>query len=432
MRSIWENENNLPSFEPQKQEIKTDVLIIGGGLAGVLCAYELRQAGVDCCLIESERVCRGVTANTTAKITSQHGFVYAKLQRRFGDEKARLYWQANQEALERYRQLCNEIDCEFEEQDNAVYALYDPKTALDEANALQQLHIPAQYTDTLPLPLPIKGALIFKKQAQFHPLKFVAGIAKDLPIYEHTRAIAYEGDGTVLTDRGRIHASRIVVTTHFPIFNKHGCYPLKLYQHRSYVLGLERVPRLSGMYVDEDLKGLSFRWHNEVLLLGGGSHRTGKQGGNWAQLSAFARRQFPESRPVCRFATQDCMTLDDVPYIGQYSPRTPRLYVATGFNKWGMTSAMVAARLLRDQLCGQDNPYTALFSPSRTILRPQLAVNVAESVKHLLTPKRPRCPHLGCALTWNSREHSWDCPCHGSRFDENGHLLEGPATDDLT
>ena len=185
------------------------------------------------------------------------------------------------------------------------------------------------------------------------------------------------------------------------------------------------------MYVDEDRKGLSFRDVGEYLLLGGGAHRTGKQGGNWAELAAFARRRYPDFRTVRRFAAQDCMTLDGMPYIGQYSPRTPQLYVATGFNKWGMTSSMVAARLLCDLLTDRPSPYTALFSPARSVLRPQLAINIAESTKNLLTPTAPRCPHLGCALKWNSREHSWDCPCHGSRFDEDGHLLDGPATDDL-
>ena len=124
------------------------------------------------------------------------------------------------------------------------------------------------------------------------------------------------------------------------------------------------------------------------------------------------------------------MTLDGVPYIGLYSRGTDGLYTVTGFNKWGMTSSMAAASLLTDLALGRKNPYGSLFSPSRTMLRPQLAVNTLESALGLLTPTTPRCPHMGCALKYNAAEHSWDCPCHGSRFGEDGALIDNPATDD--
>ncbi len=204
-----------------------------------------------------------------------------------------------------------------------------------------------------------------------------------------------------------------------------------MYQHRSYVLALENAKPVGGMYVDEYEKGLSFRDCGDLLLLGGGDHRTGKKGGNWTELENFAAKYYPSAKIKYRWATQDCMTLDGVPYIGRYSENTPNMYVATVFNKRGMTSSMVAASLLTDLVRGKYNPYAKLFSPSRTILRPQLAVNAVEAVGNLLTPTAPRCPHLGCALKWNSAEHSWDCPCHGSRFDENGSLLNNPATGDI-
>ena len=132
-----------------------------------------------------------------------------------------------------------------------------------------------------------------------------------------------------------------------------------------------------------------------------------------------------------RWATQDCMSLDGVPYIGRYSAKTPNLYVATGFNKWGMTNAMAAASLLTDLVLGRDDPYTDLFSPSRSILRPQLAVNSLEAVANLMTPTKPRCPHLGCALKYNPAEHSRDCPCHGSRFTSDGKLIDNPSTGNI-
>ena len=205
-----------------------------------------------------------------------------------------------------------------------------------------------------------------------------------------------------------------------------------MYQHRSYVIALENAPNVHGMYVDEAQNGMSFRNFENLLLIGGGDHRTGKQGGNWQELRTFARQHYPNASEKYCWATQDCMTLDGVPYIGAYSAGTPDLYVATGFNKWGMTSSMVSAMILCDLVQEKQNPYAEAFSPSRTILRPQLAVNAWEAVVNLLTPSAKRCPHLGCALKWNPYEHTWDCPCHGSRFTKNGRLIDNPATGDLT
>ena len=218
------------------------------------------------------------------------------------------------------------------------------------------------------------------------------------------------------------------MATHFPILNKHGGYFLRLYQSRSYVLARENAQDVNGMYLDEREGGLSFRTYEGRLLLGGGGHRTGKQGDGWKGLESFVRTHYPEADIVCHWAAQDCMSLDGVPYIGPYSRATPGLYVATGFNKWGMTSSMAAAMVLRDLVQGRENPFAPVFSPARSSLHPQLAVNALASAANLLKPTAPRCPHLGCALNWNPEERSWDCPCHGSRFAENGKLLDGPAT----
>ena len=220
------------------------------------------------------------------------------------------------------------------------------------------------------------------------------------------------------------------MATHFPFLNKHGSYFLKLYQHRSYVLALKNAQGVDGMYVDADLKGLSFRNYGDLLLLGGGSHRTGKQGGGYAELITVADRYYPKATVQTRFATQDCMSLDGIPYIGQYSKNTPELLVATGYNKWGFTSAMAAAEMLCKQIQGETSQSSGIFSPSRRILQPQLAVNGIESAFNLLTPTVPRCPHMGCALKYNDQEHTWDCPCHGSRFTQDGKLIDNPATDD--
>ena len=427
--SLWNETVQLPKFPRLERELRTDVLIIGGGLTGLLCAWMLTRADVDCTLVEAGRICGGVSGNTTAKITTQHGLLYHKLIREFGTEKAKLYWAANHAALQRYLELSREIDCDLEKKSSYVYSTASPWKLEQELAACQTLGIPCGYVKDIPLPIKTVGGVCFPNQAQFHPLKFAAGLVGKLNIFENTPVRAFDGRH-VITPRCGITASRIIVATHFPIFNKHGAYFMKMYQHRSYVTALKGAPIPDGMYVDESSAGLSFRGWGDRLLLGGGSHRTGKRGGAWRELEDFAARHYPGAQETARWAAQDCMTLDGVPYIGEYSPATPDLYVATGFNKWGMTSAMIAAESLCDMVLGRQNDYAEVFAPSRTILRPQLAANILSSCVHLLTPTVPRCPHMGCALTWNPHERSWDCPCHGSRFSKDGQLLDGPAAGD--
>ncbi len=397
-------------------------------MAGLLCAYFLKKNNIDCALVEENRICGGVTGNTTAKITAQHGEIYHKLSQKFGAEQAALYYKANAAALEEYRLLCKKIDCDFEIGSSYLYRRGDVGKLEEEMLALEKIGVPAQWVKQTELPFPVAGAICMPEQAQFHPLKFLKSIVKELPIYEHTAVRSFDGKH-YHTDLGTIYAEQTVVATHFPMWNKHGLYPIKLYQDRSYVLALENAPHLSGMYRDADPKGLSFRSAGEYLLLGGGSHRTGKKGEGWQD--AAAKQCYPQSKIAFRWATQDCMTLDGMPYIGRYSKNTPNLYVATGFHKWGMTGSMVAAELIADLIQGRENPYEDLFSPSRSMLHPQLAVNAFEAVVHLLKPTVPRCPHMGCALKWNSREHSWDCPCHGSRFSQEGKRLNNPADGDI-
>ena len=429
MESIW-MDGQLPHFAPLQQDIRTDVLVIGGGMAGILCAHMLKEAGVDCVVAEATRIGHGITKNTTAKITAQHGLIYHKLLKKLGMEKARMYLGANLDALERFRALCPSLDCVYTPEDNLIYSREDKQKLEQELEALQLLGYRAELTEHLPLPFSTVGAVKFPRQAQFHPLKFLSTIAKDLTVFENT-PVRELGKYTARTDHGTIHAENIIVATHFPFLNKHGAYFLKLYQQRSYVLSLEPSPVLRGMYLDEAENGYSFRTHGNALLLGGGGHRTGKSGGGWWELEEFARTHYPECRITHRWATQDCMSLDGIPYIGPYSNHTPGLYVATGFNKWGMTSSMAAARLLTDMITGMDNPYAPVFAPSGRILRPQLALNAAHAIGNLLSFSPKRCPHMGCALRWNPQEHSWDCPCHGSRFEADGTLIDNPAAGDL-
>ena len=428
--SLWNESTILPSFEKLKKDEKTDVLIIGGGMAGLLCARLLCDAGIDCIVAEAEKIASGVTRHTTAKITAQHGLIYAEMLEKSGMETARAYLAANESAIREYKKMCKNTACDFEEKDSFVYSKNDREKIANEIRALNSMGFPAEAVKKIPIPVKVAGAVRFPCQAQFNPLKFISSISGDLRIFENTKIIKIKKT-TAFTDRGTIEAKKIIVATHFPFINSHGSYFLKMYQERSFVIALEGAPDVHGMYIDGEQGGLSFRNYDGLLLLGGGSRRTGKEGCGWDMLSDFAHANYPKSKIKYSFATQDCMTLDGIPYIGKYSAFTDNLYVATGFNKWGMTSSMLSAMILRDIIIGKDNKYAKVFSPSRSIFHRKLAANIFESGRNLLTFSKTRCTHLGCALKFNSAEHTWDCPCHGSRFTEEGKIIDNPATKDL-
>lgn len=428
-KSVWVDAAKMPAFESQKEDIKTDVLIIGGGLCGLLCAYRLHQAGVDYALAEGNKIAMGITKNTTAKITLLHGVVYSKLLGDYGREKAQMYMYASQNALTEYEKMCRNIDCDYGKKTSYTYSLTDRAKIEKEVQAINELGLEAGFEENLQLPFETAGAVKLENQAQFNPLMFLSQIAKGLNIYEDTFVQEFT-PGYVTTNKGKIYADKIIVTTHFPFLNKHGSYFLKLYQHRSYVCAFENAPDLKGMYVDECDKGMSFRNYGDLLFVGGGGHRTGKQSGAWNSIVEFAEKYYPNVKMKYQWATQDCMSLDRIPYIGKYSKSVPNMYVATGFNKWGISSSMVASMVLSDMVQGIKNDFADVFSPQRSMVKPQLFVNGFEAMANLITPAKKRCPHMKCALKWNKAEHTWDCPCHGSRFEETGKIIDNPATGD--
>jgi len=429
MKSIWMEDIKRPHFEQLEGDMKTDVLIIGGGMAGIMCAYMLKKSGISNILVEADEICHGVTGNTTAKITLEHGLIYDKIIRKYGQEAAACYIKAQQTAIDYFGEICKGIDCDYKNSDSYVYSVNNREEIEREVEAYHRLGCSVEFCESANIPVKIAGAVKVPNQAQFNPLKFCFSIASELDIYENTKVLELFKGGAV-TNRGKIYAKKIIVATHFPFLNKHGGYFLKMYQHRSYAIALEKTKLPDGMYVDADIKGLSFREYNGLLILGGGSHRTGKKGGNWQELRAFAKENYPDAKEIAFWATQDCMTLDSIPYIGKYSKNTQDLYVATGFNKWGMTNSLISAIILTDMIMGKESDFAKVFDPDRSILHTQLFANIAETTINLLTPTVPRCPHLGCALKYNPYERSWDCPCHGSRFTESGKLIENPATGD--
>lgn len=427
--SLWNDTISLPTFQKLESDINTDVLIIGGGIAGILTAYFLKEQGVDCVLVEKNRICCGNTSNTTAKITSGHGFIYSEIMKNFDIYTAKQYLEANNYALEKYKNIAKNFDCDFEIKDNYVFSS-DIKKIQEEINTLNRMKCEFEYVEKLDLPIQTVGAIKFKNQAQFHPLKFINSIIKDLNIYENT-FIREIKDNLALTDRYKINANKIIITTHFPFLNKYGCYFLKQYQHRSYVVGIETKKLVNGMYVSNENNGFSFRNYKNLLLIGGGGHRTGKNGGNYRIIEDLIKDKFSDAKIKYRWAAQDCISLDSMPYIGNYSKNTSNLYVASGFNKWGMTGSMISAILLTDKILNNENQFFDVFDPARKTVKKQVLLNVSESFVNLINPIGKRCPHMWCTLKWNEIEHSWDCPCHGSRFDKKGQIIENPANQNL-
>lgn len=428
MESIWQKNHDQKRYPVLKGNVRTQVLVIGGGMAGVLCARKLQEAGKDVILAEANRIGSGITAKTTAVLTAQHDFLYQDMIKRFDEHTAKAYLHANLDAVKKFRTMSKEIPCDFENIPSLQFTANEPARLQKEVQTVRNLGYEAKFAEA-PWFLEAAAAVEYPNMAQFHPLKFIIGAAKGLRIFENSPVRKIEGSTAVL-DRGTVKAEQIVVTTHFPFINRRGLYFMKLYQNRSYVLALENAPDPGVTVAELEGQGIYLRRYGDLLLLGGGDHRTGKKGGGFTFLRDYAQTHFPKARGKYAWANQDCMSLDGLPYVGLYSPNMPNVYVATGFNAWGMTNSMVAAQLITDQIRGKENPLTQAFRPDRSVLHKQLFCNIGETAANFLIPTTRRCTHLGCALRWNPQEHSWDCPCHGSRFTEEGKLLDTPAQKD--
>ena len=438
--SIWHKSVRLPEFPPLSGDARVHTAVIGGGIAGLLTAHLLRLRGVSVLVLEADRICSGQTGRTTAKITSQHDLIYAELTQRLGQDAAAGYARANEEAVAAYLRMIDEgrIDCGLTRCDAYLYSTTETDVLRQEASAAARLGLPAEFTRETELPFPIAGAVRFQGQARFHPLKFLRAIVEGLDIREHTRVLSVEDD-LIHTDRGTVRAEHIVFACHYPFVNVPGWYFARMHQERSYVLALKSPWLPQDVHLGVDGDGLSLREAEGLLLLGGGGHRTGenKEGGQYAALRDAARTLLPGCVEVGCWSAQDCVTVDRIPCIGQYARAQPRWYVATGFAKWGMTSAMVAAQLLSGMIAGDAPDWADVFSPQRPVIAADNMKPLLNEAGHVVrslarVSPAPRCAHLGCELSWNPDEESWDCPCHGSRFTPEGRLLDGPAQTALT
>lgn len=470
-----------------------DAVVIGAGIAGLTTAVLLKKEGLKVALLEARRVAAGATGYTTAKITSLHGLTYAKLVKEQGEEKARRYAEASEAAIEQIAAFVKveAIECGFERLPAVTYT-EDPDRVGDidaEVEAARTLGLPAKLVTRTDLPWEIRSGVLFENQAQFHPRQYALGLAQIVDgggsrVFEETRALDIEqedGKASVQTEHGVITADHVVQATHLPFHDPAGLFA-KASPTRSYCLAVQidgHVPQ--SMYLSADNPVRSLRPHRvdgtEYLLIGGEGHKVG-QGDftttRYAKLEAWAKARFNVKTVDFRWSAQDYMPADDMPYIGRLSPRSDRLWVATGFKKWGMTAGTAAGRILSDLITGRENPWSEVFDSTRLDLGPSASKLIKENsnvakrfvsdrLSSLVAPDinslkpgegaivragrdkvaayrevggmmkavSPLCTHMGCVVSFNDAEETWDCPCHGSRFDTDGNILEGPATKPL-
>jgi glycine/D-amino acid oxidase-like deaminating enzyme/nitrite reductase/ring-hydroxylating ferredoxin subunit len=493
--SIWVATTPGTAYPQLAGDVEVDVAVVGAGITGITAAILLKRAGKTVALLDSKRIVRGATGYTTAKVTSGHGVVYGQLTDAFGEDGARVYAESNQAAIERIAELASNggIDCDFERKDNYVIAEQTEERGQieQEAEAMRKLGLPASFVTETPLPYDVAGAVRLENQAQFHPRKYLLGLAETIPgdgshVFENTRArFVNQGERCVVeTEAGNVRAADVILATHMPFMDR-GLFFAKAHPHRSYAVAapIDAAKAPDGMFINAGTPTRSVRTIRDgdrlLIQTGGQGHKPGPadedESERYDVLEAFLREHWPEAGDVeYRWSTQDYMSVDRVPYIGRLSRRSKHVFVATGFNKWGMTSGTVAAELLSDAVLARENRWAGLYDSKRLNARAAagkfvkenastgfrfLAQRLARAEKrspaeldpgegailrvsglkravykdesgrvHVLSPV---CRHLWCYVEWNEAERSWDCPCHGSRYTGEGRVIQGPTVQDL-
>jgi glycine/D-amino acid oxidase-like deaminating enzyme/nitrite reductase/ring-hydroxylating ferredoxin subunit len=495
-RSLWIETTPETAYPPLEGELEVDVVVVGAGITGVTTAWLLKREGLRVALVDMRRVGEGTTGYTTAKLTVGHNLIYADLANKHGEETARAYATSNQWAIGRLEELVlgEGIDCDWEPASNYVYT--EDETRLsdlkDELEAARRAGISAELTADTDLPFPVLGAIRIDSQAQFHPRKFLQGLAEKIigdgsHVFERTLVEdvrSDDGQCAVLTEQGRLQAGYVVLATHLPFLDR-GLFFAKAHPQKSYAIAaqIEQAQAPRGMYISAEQPTRSIRSTpgssgSRFLILGGEGHKPGRDDDTrrrYESLERFLRERFDSGDVEHRWSTHDYVPLDRLPYIGRLRRSDERLLIAAGFAKWGLTKAVVAAAITSDAIMGRDNPWASVYNANRFSFKSSARKFAIENAKvaawfigdrvrrrggadevqalqpgdgkvvwmggrHLAVHRdengqlhalSARCTHLGCLVGWNRADRTWECPCHGSQFAADGTLHQGPATEPL-
>lgn len=496
--SLWISGTKKTNYQTLEKDDKADVCVIGGGIVGAITAYLLTKKGLNVIVLEKDKLCMGVTANSTAKLTSQHGLFYKYLYDEYGADFAKLYLESNENGIKLAEEIIqNEnIDCDFEKKDSYVFAttITELEKVKKELNTLNKLGFDAEYVEKIEIPADnVLGAIKFKNQAQFNARKYTLQLFEKTSnlgakIYENSKVEKIEKMGenySISVGKNEVTAKYVVIATHYPIKNFPGVYFSKIYQDKTYVIAVdigENKKTIDGMFIQSCEPVISFRTakynEKELLIVAGSGHKTGQPNSkiedNFINLENYIKKYYPNSKIMFKWSTEDCITLDKIPYIGKFSNLLSNMYVATGFKKWGMSTSHVAGKIITDLILNNKNKYADIYKATR--LNPiknikELGNMIKESTNSLVLNKlkpintefkdiklgeggiveidgekvgiykrqdgeifavKPYCGHLGCLISWNNLEKTWDCPCHGSRYDYMGNIITEPTVKGLS
>lgn len=419
MKSIWSEYNTL-EFEELKKDIRTEVLVIGGGISGVLCAYFLRKSGKEVVLLEADKICSKKSKKTTAVVTALQDAMYHK----FPQETAKLFLSANLFAVNEYKKLSKEYDFDFEECSSYKYSKQSNEIEKEYA-VLKLLGAKVNYVDDIGIPVSFKRAIEMKNQGQFNPIKLVDELSRRLVIFEKSpvrkikKNIAY-------TDKYKVEFEQVVVATGYPFLKLKGLFPVKLHQQKSHVISIETDTKIVGNGIGTSPLDIYFRNYKNKLILGCCDIKTGTDCKGFEEINSFILKNYNIKKVQCKWINEDTVSLDELPYIGRYG-KSKNMFISTGYNLWGMSASMLGAHIITDLINGRENKFSTIFSPSRKVLIKPLFENVKTAVKNLFSFGGPRCSHLGCKLHYNQEDSTYECMCHGSKYDLKGNVIETPA-----